>query len=104
MGELLTIVIIKLITSFYSMNDMVWQHSDPRHPLRPVMDNIDVEPGQHYFVECGTRAFGPKFVIREVVCAGAQDMGQRTKPLEPVHMRPDGRPILVTETFFPQCQ
>jgi hypothetical protein len=30
----------------------------------------------------------PKVVIREVVCAVAQDMGQRTKPLEPVHMRP----------------
>jgi hypothetical protein len=30
----------------------------------------------------------PKVVIGEVVCAVAQDMGQRTKPLEPVHMRP----------------
>jgi len=36
----------------------------------------------------GTPALGPKVVIREVVWAVAQDMGQRTKPLEPVHVRP----------------
>jgi hypothetical protein len=78
-----------------------WMYKQSNHGAH--MD-VDAEPGQHYFVECGTPAFGPTFVIREVVCAVARDIGQRTKPLEPAHLRPDGRPILVTETSFPQCQ
>src|SRR5580658_4467772 len=66
--------------------NMVTPRSAPPH-----LGKYGVERGQRYFVERGTPAIGPKFVIREVVCAVAQDMGQRTKPSEPVHMRPGWR-------------
>jgi hypothetical protein len=65
---------------------------------------MNIGPGQQYFVECGTTSFGPLFVIRDVACTTAQAANQKTKPLEAVHVRPDGKPILVLRNSFPQCQ
>lgn len=75
-----------------------------KHSSHGAHINLDVEPGQHYFVECGTTSFGPTFVIREIACTVAQKTGQRMRPLEPVHLRPAGTAIFVSETAFPQCR
>lgn len=75
------------------------KHSKPGAHL-----TMNIGPGQQYFVECGTTSLGPLFVIRDVACTRAQAANQKTKPLEAVHVRPDGKPILVLRSFFPQCQ
>ena len=75
------------------------KHSNPGAHL-----TMNIGPGQQYFVECGTTSFGPVFVIRDVACTMAQAANRKTKPLEAVHIRPDGKPILVLRSSFPQCQ
>jgi len=75
------------------------KHSSPGAHL-----TIDTQSGHRYFVECGVTTFGPVFVIREVDCSVAQTVGSRMKPLEPVHLRPDGKSLFVPQSSFPQCQ
>jgi hypothetical protein len=74
-------------------------HSKPGAHL-----TMNVGSGQQYFVECGTTSLGPIFVIGDVACTSAQVANHKTKPLEAVHVRPDGKPILVPGSSFPQCQ
>lgn len=64
---------------------------------------LNLEANRHYFVQTGTLSFGPPFVIREVNCADAQRDNPHTKPLELVHLSPDGIPVAVRDTSFPQC-
>jgi hypothetical protein len=82
-----------------SVASWVNKHSKPGAHL-----TMNIGAGQQYFVECGTTSFGPLFVIRDVACTRAQVTNQKTKPLEVVHVRPDGKPILVLRSSFPQCQ
>jgi hypothetical protein len=82
-----------------SATSWINNHSKPGAHL-----TMDVGSGQQYFVECGTTSLGPIFVIRGVACTSAQAANHKTKPLEAVHVRPDGKPILVPGSSFPQCQ
>lgn len=74
------------------------KHAEPGAHL-----TMNIEPGRQYFVECGTTAFGPTFVIKDVPCQRAQAATQKAKPLEAAHVRPDGKPILVSTSSLPSC-
>jgi hypothetical protein len=64
---------------------------------------MDIEAGHRYLIECGSFAGSPVFGIREVSCPSAQSAGKDLKPLESVHLRADGSPIVIPETSFPNC-
>ena len=68
---------------------------------------LDLVANQHYFIETfviDTNWLGSvRLYINGVSCEGAQRENVNTKPLEPTHLRPDGIPLAVPETSFPQC-
>ena len=64
---------------------------------------MDLAANEHYFFESGTLSDSPTFVLQNVTCAEARQDNTRTKPLKSGHLRPDGIPIVVSETSFPQC-
>lgn len=69
---------------------------------------VNLVGDQQYFIETmvlNSGLFGIRvnLLIKEVTCEGAQKDNLRSKPLEPTHLRPDGVPLAVAATAFPQC-
>lgn len=68
-----------------------------------VHASMTLEAGRRYFIECDSFAGAPVFGIREVSCQSVQKVGMSLKPLEPVHIRPAGGHLAVSEASFPDC-
>ena len=69
---------------------------------------LNLVADQQYFIETMVLNSGFMFsnvnlFIKEVTCEGALQDNVRNKPLEPTHLRPDGVPLAVATTAFPQC-
>ena len=77
-----------------------WMNKSANHGAHLT---LNLEANQHYFVETGTLAVGPPFVIRQVPCGRAALENAHTAPLEFAHLRPDGRSIAVNDVSFPAC-
>jgi hypothetical protein len=94
-------VTFRISPGLHDLSAASWMNS---HSKPGAHITMNIGSGQQYFVECGTTSFGPIFVIRDVACTKAQIANQKTKALEAVHVRPDGKPILVSGSSFPKCQ
>jgi hypothetical protein len=77
-----------------------WMDKSAKHGAHLT---LIIEANQHYFIEAGTLAIGPLFVIRQVPCAKAALENVHTEPLEFAHLKPDGRPIAMNDLSFPAC-
>ncbi|ADW71547.1 hypothetical protein AciX9_4617 (plasmid) [Granulicella tundricola MP5ACTX9] len=69
---------------------------------------LNLVGGEQYFIETMVLNSGFMFgsvslKIREVTCEGARRDNTHSKPLEATHLRPDGVPIALLSTTFPQC-
>lgn len=65
--------------------------------------SLDVEAGHHYFLEATSRNLPPFFGLNLIKCDKATKAAGRNKPLERVHISPDGAALVVQESAFPTC-
>lgn len=85
-------------THVFTANSWMSKHSDSGAHI-----TIDLHAGRRYFIEAGSFPGEPIFGIRNVSCQFARSEASDLKPLEPVHFRPAGKTVAVSETSFPQC-
>lgn len=67
---------------------------------------IDLAADQQYFLEVQVLKVGlggTRTLVKEVTCEAAKQDNIAAKPLEPVHLRPAGRALIVSQTSFPLC-
>jgi hypothetical protein len=61
--------------------------------------------GKHYFIGAYTQSFlyYTRFRLEEKTCQEAKQENEKTKALDPKHLKPYGKGIYVAETAFPVC-
>jgi hypothetical protein len=61
--------------------------------------------GKHYFIGAYTQSFlyYTRFRLEEKTCQESRQENEKTKPLEPEHLKDSGKGMYVAETAFPVC-
>ena len=67
---------------------------------------INLVAGHHYYISTQFEEVGfggGTMIVQEVTCEDAQLAGNKTKPLEDKHLRPEGIATVMADSRFPPC-